>query len=219
MSVVSRKHALDTTGFGIERAALPAYEEGRIDPRAWFTRPSTTLEIEIGSGKGTFLVQQAALEPDTAFLGIEQAGEFYRYAADRLRRHDLQNVRMLHADANEFIQFWCADAVASVVHVYFSDPWPKKRHHKRRVVNDRSLVEFHRVLAPGGRLHLVTDHDDLWAWYEDHAARHVARFERRDFDAPGSARPGELVGTNYERKYTPEGRAFPGMTLIRKDHA
>jgi tRNA (guanine-N7-)-methyltransferase len=219
MTVASRKRPLDATGYGIERTALPPFEQGRIDPREWFQDPAGPLQIEIGSGKGTFLVQQTALEPKASFLGIEQAGDFYRYAADRIRRHGLKNVRVLHADANEFIRFWCDDGVAAGIHVYFSDPWPKKRHHKRRVINDQSLRDFHRVLAPGGWVHLVTDHDQLWAWYEDHADRHADLFDRRAFEAPASARPGEMVGTNYERKYEPEGRAFRGMTLIRRDHA
>ena len=161
-------------------------------------------------------MQQAVLQPETNFLGIEQAREFYVHAADRARRHRLENVRVLYGNGNEFIHFWCADEVAAVVHLYFSDPWPKKRHHKRRVINDGSLPEFHRVLAPGGVLHLVTDHDDLWAWYEDHARRHEHLFERRPFDRVESAGAGEIVGSNFERKYRPEGRPFHAMTLVRK---
>ena len=80
-------------------------------------------------------------------------------------------------------------------------------------MQDRALAEIHRVLVPGGELRLVTDHADLWAWYEDHARRHRHRFERRPFRAGESDRSGELVGTNYERKFAREGRAFFAMTL------
>lgn len=214
---LSRGRELITEGFGIEQADLLPYEEGRIDPRTWFDHPEQRFEIEIGSGKGTFLTQQAPLKPNVNFLGIEWAGEFYRYAADRTRRHHLSNVRVLRADATEFLRFWCADKVAAVIHVYFSDPWPKKRHHKRRVVQDHTLEEFHRVLQPGGELRLVTDHDDLWAWYEDHAARHVELFERVAFDRPESAGESEIVGTNFERKFREEGRSFFAMTLVKRD--
>ena len=103
-----------------------------------------------------------------------------------------------------------------MIHLYFSDPWPKKRHHKRRVVQDGTLAEFHRVLASHGELRLVTDHDELWAWYEDHAARNAHLFERGEFQSPESAGEGEFVGSNFERKYKQEGRPFHAMTLRKK---
>ena len=74
-----------------------------IDPRRWFQHPERPLEVEIGSGKGAFLLQQASLKPSTNYLGIEWAGEFYAYTADRVRRRGLPNVRVLHADAAEFL--------------------------------------------------------------------------------------------------------------------
>ncbi len=213
---LSRGKQTDTQGYGIAQSELPPFEEGRIDPRVWFERPPLPLQLEIGSGKGTFLVQQAPRHPDVNYVGIERSPEFYRYAADRVRRHALANVRVLHGDAVEFIRFWCADAVVEVLHLYFSDPWPKTRHHKRRVVQDATLDEFHRVLDAGGELHLVTDHESLWAWYEEHATRHAHQFERHPFDPVESAAAGELVGSNFERKYQQEGRVFRGMTLVKR---
>jgi tRNA (guanine-N7-)-methyltransferase len=213
---LSRGRQLVTEGVGVAITDLPPFEQGRFDPRAWFEHPERRFEIEIGSGKGTFLIQQATLEPEVNFLGSEWAAEFYRYAADRVRRRGLRNVRILHGDATEFLQYWCADAVAAVIHLYFSDPWPKKRHYKRRVVQDRTLREFHRVLAPGGEVRLVTDHPDLWAWYEEHAERHAELFERVPFDRPASAGESEMIGTNFERKYAREGRPFFAMTLVRR---
>lgn len=217
MSLGLSRRKPETGGFGIEQADLPAYGSGRVDPRGWFEHPERRFEIEIGSGKGTFLVQQAPLRTDVNYLGIEKTLEFYRYAADRMRRRGLDNVRILKADAAEFIRFWCADEVAAVIHLYFSDPWPKKRHHKRRVVRDDTLVELHRGLETGGELRLVTDHEDLWAWYEDHAARHAHLFERRPFDRAESASEGEIVGSNFERKYRRERRPFFGMTLKKRE--
>ena len=205
-----------TEGFGIEQPDLPPFEEGGVDPRTWFECPQRRLEIEIGCGKATFLIQQAPLRRDVNYLGIERSLEFYRFAADRMRRRGLANVRVLRADAGEFLRFWCADGIAAVIHLYFSDPWPKKRHHKRRVVGDRTLPELHRVLAVGGELRLVTDHEGLWAWYEDHADRHAHLFERRPFDRVESANEGEIVGSNFERKYRREGRPFHAMTLVKR---
>ncbi|MCI0631235.1 MAG: tRNA (guanosine(46)-N7)-methyltransferase TrmB [Phycisphaerales bacterium] len=213
---MSKSRPLIVKGFGIDHADLPPFEAGRNDPRDWFDNPAARLEIEIGCGKGTFLVQQAAVLPNVNYLGFEWAGEFYRYAADRMRRHQLSNVKIVHTDATEFLRFRCVDEVAAVIHLYFSDPWPKKRHHKRRVIQDASLAEFHRVLISGGEARLVTDHDDLWTWYQQHASRHVDLFEVRDVERIESATEGEIVGSNFERKYRREGRAFHAMTLVKK---
>ena len=211
---LARGRTLDIGHHGIE--TLPPYDGGRIDPRAWFAEPALPLEIEIGCGKGTFLVREAEARPAVNYLGIEKAGAFFRHAADRMRRRGLENVRILRADASEFLRYWCADGVAAAVHLQFSDPWPKARHHKRRVMQDRTLAELYRVLVPAGSVHLVTDHPDLWAWYQDHAQRHETLFERRAFDPAGSGTGGELVGTNYERKYRREGRPFHAMTLVKR---
>jgi tRNA (guanine-N7-)-methyltransferase len=207
---------------------------GWIDPRLWFAQPERPLEIEIGSGKGTFLVQQAALKPQTNFLGFEWAREFYLYAADRCRRRQMENVRLVNADATEFLHWRCPDEVAGVIHLYFSDPWPKKRHHRRRVVQDRFLADAWRILKPGGELRIVTDHDEYWEWMEEHFARWTAAdgqapppefagavnarppFERLVFARPESASEGELVGTNFERKYRREGRPFNAAVLRRR---
>ena len=209
--------ALDVTGVGISQQQLPPPEAGRLGP-AWFfpERPDAPFELEIGSGKGTFLLQEAPAHPDVNYLGIEWAGEFFRYAADRIRRAGIPNVRMLYADASEFVRCWLADGTCSVVHLYFSDPWPKARHHKRRVVQDASLAEFHRVLRPGGELRLVTDHDALWAWYGERIASAGHLFEAVPFERPASAGSGEVVGTNFERKYRREGRPFHAVTLRRR---
>lgn len=213
---------------GVSSAELPPLPDevisnpaaGRVDFRAWFTQPARPLEVEIGSGKGTFLVEQAPRSTDTNFLGIEWEGEFYRYAADRLRRRGVTNVRMLRADAVEFLRWRCPDAIVSVIHLYFSDPWPKKKHHKNRVVQHAFLAEAYRVLTPGGELRVVTDHDELWAWDEDHftlwtqpgVSTHVperitrglpagaAPFAREPFTPPDWVGQGQLIGTNYERK-------------------
>lgn len=224
---------------GISRDDLPTLpdavltdpEAGRLDPRAWFALPQAPFEIEIGSGKGTFILEQARAEPPTNFLGIEWAGEFYAYAADRIRRAGLTNVRMLHGDAVEFLRWRCPPAIARVIHLYFSDPWPKKKHHKNRVVQDRFLAECWRVLTPGGELRIVTDHEDYWNWMEEHFRRWCITpgitpapptssglgvppaFERGEFEPPESAGEGELVGTNFERKYVREGRRFHAAVL------
>jgi tRNA (guanine-N7-)-methyltransferase len=212
---LSRGRTLDVGEVGIDMRTLPSCDEGRIDPQKWFKEESQPLEIEIGSGKGTFLLQQSELQPETNFLGFEWAAEFYRYGADRLRRNGRNSVRMMYGDATEFLKYWCEDSVAEVIHLYFSDPWPKNRHHKRRVIQDETLKTFHRILKPNGELRIVTDHHELWEWCELHIDRHPHLFVRKEFDTVDSAGEGELTGTNFERKYRREGRPFYSVTVCR----
>ena len=210
---LSRGKTLDIGDIGIDMRELPSFEKGRIDPRNWFNDHGAPLEIEIGSGKGTFLLQQSAIQPETNFLGFEWAAEYHRYATDRLRRNGCTSVRVVYGDATEFLRFWCMHNVAQVIHLYFSDPWPKKRHHKRRVIQDETLRMFHEILKPTGELRIVTDHDGLWSWCETLIEKHNKLFTRIPFDRADSAAEGELTGTNFERKYRRAGRPFHAMTL------
>ena len=119
---LARGRTLDAGFVGRTAADLPALPDSpqeaaraRFDPRPWFDDPARPLEIEIGSGKGAFLVRASRLRPDANFLGIEWAREFWLYAADRCRRHDLRNVRLLNADAVEFFAAPAQAAVAKAV--------------------------------------------------------------------------------------------------------
>lgn len=226
---LTNKKALVVTGFGRDQDELPEIGSGFLDLRDWFGfEPWTgegeacggdprTIEIELGSGKGTFLAQEAPLHPDTLYIGIEWASQFYRYASDRMRRLNLANVRMLHADGVVFIRNFVADATVSRLHWYFPDPWPKARHNKRRTFQESFLRgDLYRVLLAGGRVHVATDHLDYWAWMQEHAAKVTDIYDIEPFESPKSAGEGELVGTNFERKYRKEGRTFNGMVLVKK---
>ena len=214
---LSRGKTLDVTGVGLAWNDLPPADSGVIDLRSWFPDRAAPLELEIGSGKGTFLANQAAATPGVNYIGIEYAGAFWRYAADRLRRAGLPNVKLLHYEAASFVRQFCGDGVFRQVHIYFPDPWPKKRHHKRRLVQGPFLAQLHRVLEPAGRVRLATDHAEYFAWMQEHVAGVADLFEVLPFDSPASAGEGELVGTNFERKYRREGRSFHAMVLRRRE--
>jgi tRNA (guanine-N7-)-methyltransferase len=190
----------------------------RFDLRTWWPvdRRRLPFEMEIGCGKGTFLVQQVARTPGVNYLGIEWSRQYWRHAADRLRRHGFAQVRLLHADAGQFVQWYCPDGLFRQVHIYFPDPWPKARHHKRRLIQSPFLIELHRVLDADGHVRIVTDHDDYFAWVQQHLAPVADRFERLPFERPVSAGGGEIVGTNFERKYRREGRPFHALTLKKR---
>lgn len=130
-------------------------------PRPWdaaglFGRDAP-LEIEVGSGKGLFLQSAATAVPDHNFLGIEIAHKYARFAAARLARQGLANAIVVDGDAQRLFAELFPDGSLAAVHVYFPDPWWKKRHHKRRVMNERFVGDLSRTLAPGGTLHFWTD--------------------------------------------------------------
>jgi tRNA (guanine-N7-)-methyltransferase len=115
------------------------------------------LEVEVGSGKGLFLESAAAANPDHDFLGVEIATKYARFAAARIAMRNLSNAVMVHGDGQRLFKELFPDNSLAAVHVYFPDPWWKKRHHKRRVLNEEFLTNVVRKLTPGGLLHYWTD--------------------------------------------------------------
>ena len=115
------------------------------------------LEVEVGSGKGLFLATASAERPEHDFLGIEVSRRYARFTAARLARAGRSNARVLLGDGEHLFDAFLGTGQVYAVHVYFPDPWWKKRHHKRRIMNAGFLSNIQRVLAPTGRLHFWTD--------------------------------------------------------------
>ena len=201
----------DTAGVLLDDGIMK--EPGTIDLPAVFgnDRP---VEIEIGTGKGTFLLARAAERPDLNFLGIEWARAYALYSADRFKRHGLENVRMLRVDAAEFFHKKLANKSIWRLHIYFPDPWPKTRHHRRRLIQGRFIEEARRVLKLGGQLVIVTDHKGYFS--QVNAVMQSAKgFATVPFPRLGGGKDGELVGTNFERKYIAQGRPFYWLARMR----
>lgn len=188
-----------------EIALDPKIIQDKLDANAIFASPAP-LEVEIGSGKGTFLVSQAKAYPETNFLGIEYTNKVYRYAVDRMERWGLTNVRIIRTEAVDFVRNRIPDASIQAFHIYYPDPWPKKRHHKRRFFSQANLDELLRCLVPGGRIQLATDHEDYWQQMQTAIDAAGPKVHRVDFVKPAGAKEDEVVGTNYERKYKKESR-------------
>ncbi len=164
------------------------------------------VHIEIGSGKGTFLVAQAKAQPEVNFLGIEWARKFYRHAVDRIGRWGLRNVRILRAEAATFLREAVPADSVDCFHVYFPDPWPKKRHRKRRFLQSANLEVLIRCLKPGGEIRIATDHADYFEQIRQVTSAYGGTLQEIEFARPAAAREGELTGTNYERKYVRQSR-------------
>lgn len=194
---------------GVDSLLIGLDEETGQDPvldlAAQFGNPRP-VELELGIGKGRFLLDAAVRHPGVNYIGVEQASKYLRLAHARALRRGCANLRFVHGDAREFVEFFLAAASISAIHVYFPDPWPKKRHHKRRLLDEAFLVEAERILIPGGRLWIATDHD---GYFE-------AILEA--LDPFGSLLlPVEAVWdgatTNYEDKFVDQGRPIHRRVL------
>lgn len=132
-----------------------------FDPVALFGRDGE-WEVEVGSGKGLFLATATQQNPSRDFLGIEIAHKFALAAAGRLAKNGVTNGVVVSGDALKLFREWIPDRRLSAVHVYFPDPWWKKRHRKRRVMNHGLVTDIERTLIPGGRLHFWTDVEEYF---------------------------------------------------------
>lgn len=166
------------------------------------------VEIEVGSGKGAFLLAATAVAPETFFCGIEAAPSYARYAAARLRDAGRRNAVLLIDNASLFLRDRVAPASLDRLHVYFPDPWPKRRHRGRRFFGEDCALAIHRVLRPGGLLLVATDNPA----YAGQIARVLGASDRlvRDEDLERELQalgPGHgFSPTNFEAKYLAEGR-------------
>ncbi|TDO33498.1 tRNA (guanine-N7-)-methyltransferase [Kribbella sp. VKM Ac-2527] len=141
---------------------LEEMPSGQVDLAEWFGRTAPTV-LEIGSGMGDATAQLALADPDVDHL----AAEVYPAGLGQLmlwvERYGLDNVRLLHGDALDLLRDHLAPESLAGVRIYFPDPWPKKRHHKRRLITAPFVSLVASRLQPGGTLHLATD----WANYAD----------------------------------------------------
>ena len=159
------------------------------------------LEIELGVGKGKFMLAWATAHPDAGFIGVERAREYLEIAALRTARAGLDNVRLVHTTAEDLLFRCLAPASVAAVHVYFPDPWPKMRHHKRRLFRPENVARIAAVLACGGLLRVKTDHEQYAALIGELVAS-----EARLAPCPTEAAFAEVPPSNFEIKYARESR-------------
>ncbi len=134
-----------------------------LDPEAVFGRQAP-LVLEIGFGMGDSLATQAEAQPERNFIGIEVHPPGVGKLLREIHQRELKNLRIYCHDAVEILQHCISDASLDTVQIFFPDPWHKKRHHKRRIIQPAFVEQLCRKLKPGGKLHLATD----WANYAGH---------------------------------------------------
>ncbi len=187
--------------------APPSPPEGPLVALDWSALFGNTnpVEIEVGFGKGLFLLNASAARPDVNFVGIEIVRKYQLFTATRLAKRARRNVRVACADARILLRDHAPSESVRAVHVYFPDPWWKKRHHKRRVFTDEFAVQCARVLAPGGHLHVATDVEDYAQMVREVVAAHASL---RELPAPEEKGPENDLDylTNFERKFRAQGK-------------
>jgi tRNA (guanine-N7-)-methyltransferase len=160
------------------------------------------VELEVGFGKGLFLINAATAHPGVNYAGVEIERKYQLFTATRLAKRGLGNVCLACADGRRFLRDCVSAGSLRAVHVYFPDPWWKKRHHKRRVFTAEFAADCCRVLRPGGQLHVATDVEEYFGLIRQAVAPLASLTPVPVGEAP---RPAESFRTNFERKALERG--------------
>ncbi len=170
----------------------------RVDLAAHFD-PGRPLAVDVGCGKGRFLLARAAKHPEINYLGIERLLLRIRKIDKKARRRGLANIRLLRIEANYALEWLLPPACAAIVYVFFPDPWPKRRHHRRRLFNAHFLDVLHSRMKAGAELHVATDHlpyfDEIHALLEEDSR----------FDPIEVFEPSEDEKTDFELVFVTQG--------------
>ncbi|MGP4016644.1 tRNA (guanosine(46)-N7)-methyltransferase TrmB [Saccharopolyspora sp. 5N708] len=198
---------------GCEVTALP---EGPLDMTGWFGRHAPVV-LEIGSGMGETTAQLVATQPEANYLAVEVYKPGLAQLMLRAEKLAVTNLRLLRGDAIVLLREHIEPASLAEVRIYFPDPWPKKRHHKRRLVQPDSVQLIASRLAPGGVLHLATD----WENYAEQmleVCQAEPQLRNRYADEPGgwAPRPQWRPITKFENRAHDEGREIHDLIFERK---
>lgn len=188
---------------------------GRLAPAALLAPGTRALWLEIGFGAGEHLAWQARHRPDVTHLGVEPYLNGVASLLARVEAERLANVRICVDDARLVLRA-LPDAALERVHVLFPDPWPKRRHHKRRIVNPETVAQMARTLAPGGELRLASDDCDYVTWMLAalRGEPRLAWCARRAAD--WRERPADWPATRYEAKARAAGRVCVFLRFTRR---
>lgn len=176
---------------------------------------SNPVEIELGCGKGRFIIGHARENQGLNCFGIEKSSKFFRILKQRVSQSGLKNIRLLNAEAGHFLRKYIPDGSVHAYHIFFPDPWPKKRHHKRRLVNPRFIESVKTSLHQNGKVFFATDFADYFNHIVDIAGACKGLQELFcNVIRPSECNPEEAT-TNYERKYLLQGRPIYKASYIK----
>jgi tRNA (guanine-N7-)-methyltransferase len=161
------------------------------------------LEVDLGCGDGSFLVEMARHHPERDFLGVERLLGRARKVCRKLTRQGLTNARVLRLESRYTVEWLLPEAAVSRIHLLCPDPWPKIRHHRRRIVQMDFLESVWRGLRPGGEFLFMTDHDDYFTWAGDMVDA-FGRFERLEWTGDTFFYP----KTDFQMLWESEGKSL-----------
>jgi tRNA (guanine-N7-)-methyltransferase len=190
-------------------------QAGRLDPRTLFPAGIASVWLEIGFGGGEHLAEQAERHPEIGFIGSEVFENGVGKLLGEIDRRRLGNVRLFAEDARPLIE---ALAPASIgrVFILFPDPWPKQRHHKRRLVSAPTLDRLAEIVPEGAELRLATDDPGYLAWMLEHATAHPGFVWLARRPADWRERPPDWPPTRYEAKARAAGRSPVFLRFARR---
>ncbi|WP_408007017.1 tRNA (guanosine(46)-N7)-methyltransferase TrmB [Saccharopolyspora karakumensis] len=189
--------------------------EGPLDVESWFGR-SAPVVLEIGSGMGETTAQLVAAQPDVNYLAVEVYKPGLAQLMLRAEKLEVSNLRLLRGDAIVLLREHVEPGSLDEVRIYFPDPWPKKRHHKRRLVQPESVELITSRLRPGGVLHLATDWEN-YAEQMREVCEAQSQLRNRCADEPGgwAPRPDWRPVTKFENRAHDEGREIHDLIYER----
>lgn len=162
------------------------------------------IRIEIGCGKGDFIVGIAAKEPDVNFLAVEKVSDVLVIAAEKVKNSGLSNVRVCCVDAKELEEIFPEGSIDRI-YLNFSDPWPKSRHEKRRLTYRTFLAIYKKILKKDGAIHFKTDNRGLFDFSLEEFKEFGMRTEKLTFDLHNSEYMEGNVMTEYEKRFSSMG--------------
>jgi tRNA (guanine-N7-)-methyltransferase len=167
------------------------------------------LEVDVGCGKGRFLVTRARRYPAVNFLGIDRLLRRLRIVDRKILRAGLTNVRLLRLEAAYGIKYLLPPSCVSTFYFFFPDPWPKRRHHRRRLFDKAFIETVHATLLPGGSVHVATDHLE---YFDEIRAQFVCN---DGFAGIPPFEPAEDERTNFELIFRKKGESIGRCSFRR----